>query len=80
MVGKQKSGSSSVFYLTCLCYLAIVVLGSIVMTSLWLLCIYCCTSWLVSQLFYTEYEPKIQYSSLAYLQLASLECNAWTLL
>ena len=42
-----------------LCFLAIVFLGSIVLTSLWLLCIHCFTSLVSFTGFYTEDEPDL---------------------
>ena len=41
-----------------LCFLAIFFLGSIVLTSQWLLCIHCFTSLVSFTGFYTEDEPK----------------------
>ena len=43
-----------------LCFLAIVFLGSIVLTSQWLLCIHCFTSLVSFTGFYTEVNPKFQ--------------------
>ena len=42
-----------------LCFLAIVFLGSIVLTSQWLLCIHCFTSLVSFKGFYTENEPDL---------------------
>ena len=42
-----------------LCFLAIVFLGSIVLTSQWLLCIHCFTSFVSFTGFYTEVNPEI---------------------
>ena len=79
----RKKGSTYVYqgYLgvqTCevfLCFLAIIFLGSIVLTSQWLLCIHCFKSLLSFTGFYTEDEPSSKHlnQSSAFLKLPSLQ-------
>ena len=55
-----------------LCFLSIIFLGSIVLTSQWLLCIHCFTSLISFTSFYTEISHYVTVSGLNYYKLIAI--------